>query len=88
MAMAVLSWILLGLVAGFIAGKLLNRRGELWAMDFVLGILGAVIGGWVFRAISTTGVTSFNLWSLLAALVGSLALLIAGRTFLRPARRV
>jgi len=87
MAMAVLSWILLGLIAGFLAGKSLNRRGEVLPLDLVLGILGAVIGGWAFRAVGATGATNVTMWSLVVALVGSIAFLVAGRALLYPARR-
>ena len=44
-----LMWVVLGLVAGFIASKLINRRGEGIILDILLGIVGAFIGGWLFR---------------------------------------
>ena len=79
MLIDVVQWIVLGLVAGFIASKIVNKRGEGLVMDIILGVLGAVIGGWLFRALGTAGATGFNLWSLLVAVVGAIALLFVGR---------
>jgi uncharacterized membrane protein YeaQ/YmgE (transglycosylase-associated protein family) len=74
-------------MAGFMAGKLLNRRGEVLPVELVVGVIGAVIGGWIFRAAGAAGVTGFNMWSLVVALAGSAVLLVAWRASLRPARR-
>ena len=72
-----LAWIFLGLVAGFLASKVVNRSGSGILLDIVLGIIGAIIGGWVFNAVGAAGVTGFNLWSILVAFVGAvLALLV------------
>ena len=76
MVMGVLAWIVLGLIAGFIASSLVNKRGEGLAFDILLGIVGAVIGGWLFNAVGATGVTGFNVWSLLVAVVGAVVLLV------------
>ena len=77
MVMGVLGWIVLGLIAGFIASKLVNNRGEGLPFDILLGIVGAVIGGWIFNAAGATGVTGFNVWSLLVAVLGAVVLLVA-----------
>lgn len=79
-----IAWIILGLIAGFIASKIVDARGQGVVLDIILGIVGAVIGGWIFRAFGAAGVTGFNLWSLLVAVVGAVVLLwiyhaIAGR---------
>jgi uncharacterized membrane protein YeaQ/YmgE (transglycosylase-associated protein family) len=50
MVMGVIGWIVLGLIAGYIASTLVNKRGEGLAFDILLGIVGAVIGGWIFNA--------------------------------------
>ncbi|MDB5357752.1 MAG: GlsB/YeaQ/YmgE family stress response rane protein [Phycisphaerales bacterium] len=71
-----LAWVILGLIAGFIASKLVNRRGEGAMLDILLGIIGAVIGGWLFRVLGMHGVTGFNLWSLLVAVLGAVVLLL------------
>ena len=74
--MSLLAWIVLGLVSGFIASKLINRTGEGVILDIVLGIVGAVVGGWLFNTFGMAGVTGFNLYSLLVAVVGASALLV------------
>ena len=73
--MSVLSWILLGLIAGFIASKIVNREGQGFLLDIVLGIVGAVVGGFLFSAIGATGITGFNLYSMFVAVVGATGLL-------------
>jgi len=76
MTMNVVTWIFLGLIAGFIASKLVNRRGEGVGLDIVLGIVGAIAGGWIFNAMGSAGVTGFNLWSILVAVVGAVLVLV------------
>jgi uncharacterized membrane protein YeaQ/YmgE (transglycosylase-associated protein family) len=75
MIMGFIGWIVLGLIAGFIASKLVNNRGEGPLMDIVLGIVGALLGGWLFNQFGSAGVTGFNAWSLLVAVVGAVAAL-------------
>jgi uncharacterized membrane protein YeaQ/YmgE (transglycosylase-associated protein family) len=74
--MSVLAWIVLGLIAGFVASKLVNRQGEGAILDIVLGIVGALLGGWIMSALGGYGVTGFNLYSLLVAILGAAVLLI------------
>lgn len=76
MVMGVLGWIVLGFLAGFIASKLVNNRDQGLAFNILLGIVGAVIGGWLFNAAGATGMTGFNVWSLLVAVLGAVALLV------------
>jgi uncharacterized membrane protein YeaQ/YmgE (transglycosylase-associated protein family) len=83
MFLDVIQWIVLGLVAGFIGSKIVNRRGEGVLLDVILGVFGAVIGGWIFRAMGTAGATGFNLWSLLVAVVGAVVLLLIGHAVRR-----
>jgi uncharacterized membrane protein YeaQ/YmgE (transglycosylase-associated protein family) len=72
--MGLLGWIILGGLAGWLAAVLLEeRRG--CALNILVGIVGAVLGGLVFNALGSRGVTGFNLWSLAVAILGSLALL-------------
>jgi uncharacterized membrane protein YeaQ/YmgE (transglycosylase-associated protein family) len=73
--MSILGWILLGLVAGFIGGKIVNRQGQGMLMDIVLGIVGAIVGGLVFSLFGATGVTGFNIYSLIVAVIGSVVVL-------------
>jgi len=75
--MSVVVWVLFGLVAGFIAGKLVNSTGARVFLDIALGIVGAVIGGLMFNQVGAAGMTGFNLWSLFVAVCGaSLALFV------------
>jgi uncharacterized membrane protein YeaQ/YmgE (transglycosylase-associated protein family) len=83
--MSILAWIVLGLIAGFIASKLYSGSGQGFLMDIVLGIVGAVLGGYLFTALGATGITGFNLYSMLVAVIGAVVLLavyhaIAGRS--------
>jgi len=75
--MSFLAWIALGLVAGFIGSKIVNKAGEGIFIDIVLGVVGAVVGGWIFSFLGATGVTGLNLYSILVAVVGAVLFLIA-----------
>lgn len=75
--MSVVSWILLGLIAGFIGSKIVNKTGQGLIMDLVLGIVGAIVGGVIFSAFGSTGITGFNIWSLIVAIIGSIVVLWA-----------
>jgi uncharacterized membrane protein YeaQ/YmgE (transglycosylase-associated protein family) len=74
--MSIIAWIILGLVAGFIASKIVNRHGEGVFLDIVIGIVGAVVGGWIMAAVGGQGVTGFNIYSLLVAIGGAIVLLV------------
>jgi uncharacterized membrane protein YeaQ/YmgE (transglycosylase-associated protein family) len=74
--MSFLSWIVLGLLAGFIASKIVNQHGEGVLLDIVLGIVGSVVGGLVFALFGAGGVSGFNLYSLLVAVIGAIATLV------------
>jgi uncharacterized membrane protein YeaQ/YmgE (transglycosylase-associated protein family) len=83
--MSILAWIVLGLVAGFIGSKLVNKTGEGILMDIVLGIVGAVIGGWLFNAFGAGGVSGLNIYSLLVAVVGAVLFLVVYHAIRRVA---
>jgi uncharacterized membrane protein YeaQ/YmgE (transglycosylase-associated protein family) len=74
--MSILAWIVLGLVAGFIGSKIVNKSGEGLILDILLGIVGAVLGGWLFNRFGASGVTGLNLYSLLVAVIGSVLFLV------------
>lgn len=74
--MSIIAWIVLGLVAGFIGSKLVNKRGEGLFLDIILGVIGAVVGGWVFSLFGAQGVSGLNLYSLLVAVVGAVVVLV------------
>jgi uncharacterized membrane protein YeaQ/YmgE (transglycosylase-associated protein family) len=73
--MSLIAWIVLGLVSGFIASKLVNKTGEGVLMDIVLGIIGALVGGWLFSEFGRAGVSGVNLYSMLVAVVGAVVVL-------------
>jgi uncharacterized membrane protein YeaQ/YmgE (transglycosylase-associated protein family) len=73
--MGIIAWIGLGLIAGFIASKIVNHTGSGVIMDVVLGVVGALVGGFVFSMFGATGVTGFNIYSMLVAVVGAVVVL-------------
>jgi uncharacterized membrane protein YeaQ/YmgE (transglycosylase-associated protein family) len=73
--MSILAWIVLGLISGFIASKIVNRSGEGALLDIVLGIVGAVVGGWLFNRFGMIGVTGFNIYSMVVSVVGAIVVL-------------
>jgi uncharacterized membrane protein YeaQ/YmgE (transglycosylase-associated protein family) len=82
--MSIISWIILGLIAGFIGSKLVNSQGQGLLLDIALGVVGAIVGGVLFSLFGATGITGLNLYSMLVAIVGSVVVLwayhaIAGR---------
>ncbi|MEO7329377.1 MAG: GlsB/YeaQ/YmgE family stress response membrane protein [Minicystis sp.] len=83
--MSVIAWIFFGLISGFIASKLVNKQGEGVFLDILLGVVGAVVGGWLFTAFGSTGVSGFNLWSILVAVTGATLTLMAYHLIARRA---
>jgi len=83
--MSLLAWIVLGLIAGFIASKIVNRRGEGLLLDTLLGVVGAVIGGMLFRLVRVHAVTGVNLHSLIVAVAGAVLVLVAYHALRRTA---
>lgn len=74
--MSIVAWVVLGLIAGFIASKIVNKTGEGVLLDIVLGIVGAVVGGFIFNQLGHVGVTGFDLRSMLVAIVGAIVVLV------------
>ena len=74
--MSILAWLILGLIAGFIGSKIVNKSGEGLILDIILGIVGAFAGGFLFNLFGAQGVTGLNLYSLLVAVIGSIVLLL------------
>ena len=73
--MSLFAWLLLGLLSGFIASHLVNHRGEGMVLDILLGIVGAIVGGWLFHLFGEPGVTQLNLQSLIVAVAGAILFL-------------
>jgi uncharacterized membrane protein YeaQ/YmgE (transglycosylase-associated protein family) len=74
--MSFIAWIVLGLIAGFIASKIVNKSGDGFLLDIVLGVVGSVVGGWLFQTFGMSGVTGVNLYSVLVAVVGAIVVLV------------
>ena len=82
--MSIIAWIILGLIAGFIGSKIVNKSGQGFLLDVALGVIGAVVGGVIFSFFGVSGVTGLNIYSLIVAVVGSVVVLwvyhqVAGR---------
>jgi len=75
--MGIIAWLIMGLVAGFVASKLVNKQGEGIAMDIVLGIVGAVVGGFIANVLGFHGITGFDVYSILISVLGAIVVLIA-----------
>lgn len=74
--MNILLWILLGLAAGWLASVVMGTRSRQGiGMDILLGMVGAVIGGFIFSAFGQTGITGFNLYSLTVATIGAMIMI-------------
>jgi len=73
--MSLFAWIVLGFIAGFIASHIVNHRGEGMVLDILLGIVGAVTGGWVAHAVGIAAITRLNVYSVIVATAGSIVFL-------------
>ena len=71
-----LAWIVLGLIAGFLGSKIVNKQGEGLIRDVLLGVVGAVVGGWLFSKFGAGGVTGVNLYSIVVAVIGAVVVLV------------
>jgi uncharacterized membrane protein YeaQ/YmgE (transglycosylase-associated protein family) len=74
--MSILGWIILGLISGFIGSKIVNKTGEGFFLDIILGVVGAIVGGFLFRLVGGHGVTGLNLYSFVVAVIGSIIVLV------------
>lgn len=74
--MSLLGWIVLGLIAGYIASLIVDNGGKGPLLDIVLGIVGALVGGEIFNALGAVPITGFNLYSLFVAVIGAVVVLV------------
>jgi uncharacterized membrane protein YeaQ/YmgE (transglycosylase-associated protein family) len=82
--MEILTWIIIGAVAGWIASMIAGTNAQMGLLaNIIVGIAGAFIGGFIFDAFGGEGVTGFNLWSLFVAVVGAVILLFIVKLFRR-----
>jgi uncharacterized membrane protein YeaQ/YmgE (transglycosylase-associated protein family) len=77
MFMGIFSWIVLGLIAGFIGSKIVDRQGQGFWLNIVLGVAGALVGGFLFELFGVSGVTGLNIYSMIVAVVGAVVVLLA-----------
>jgi len=73
--MSLLGWIFFGLITGFIASRIVNARGEGCILNIALGLVGALVGGFIFSHIGGTGISGFNLYSMFVAVIGAVVVL-------------
>ena len=74
--MSILAWLVVGLIAGFLASKVINKTGEGLVMDIVLGVVGAVVGGFIFNMLGASGATGINPYSIFVAFIGAVVVLM------------
>jgi uncharacterized membrane protein YeaQ/YmgE (transglycosylase-associated protein family) len=74
--MSIIAWIVVGLIAGFIGSKIVNKTGEGLIRDIILGIIGAFVGGWIFTMFGAAGVSGIDLYSIFVAVVGAIIVLV------------
>ena len=86
--MTFLAWIVLGLIAGFIASKMVNHRGEGVMLDIVLGIVGAFAGGFLFNTFGAHGVDGLNIYSIFVSVIGAVVVLLLYHTVIGRGRRL
>jgi uncharacterized membrane protein YeaQ/YmgE (transglycosylase-associated protein family) len=84
--MSFIAWIVLGLIAGFIGNRVVNKHGEGILGNIIVGVVGAFLGGFLFNLFGASGVTGLNLWSILVAVIGAVMLLV-GYNAIRRERR-
>ena len=74
--MGIISWIVLGLIAGFIGSKIVDSQGQGFWLNIALGVVGALVGGFLFDLFGASGVTGLNIYSMIVAIVGSIVVLV------------
>jgi uncharacterized membrane protein YeaQ/YmgE (transglycosylase-associated protein family) len=78
--MGIIGWIILGLIAGFIGSKIVESEGQGFWLNIALGIVGALVGGFLFDLLGASGVTGLNIYSMIVAIVGSIVVLVIYNT--------
>jgi uncharacterized membrane protein YeaQ/YmgE (transglycosylase-associated protein family) len=75
-SVSIIAWLILGLISGFIASKIVNKTGAGIVLDIVLGIVGALVGGFIFSKLGASGITGLNLYSMIVAIIGAIVVLV------------
>jgi uncharacterized membrane protein YeaQ/YmgE (transglycosylase-associated protein family) len=86
--MGIISWIILGLIAGFIGSKIVDREGQGFWLDIALGIVGALVGGFLFDLFGASGVRGLNIYSMIVAIAGPIVVLLIYNTLTGRRRSV
>ena len=81
--MGIIAWLVMGLIAGFIASKLVNKQGEGMLKDMVLGIVGAFVGVFFAHLLGFEGITGFNAYSTLVSVLGAIVVLLVYHVLVR-----
>ena len=81
--MSILAWIVLGLIAGFIASQIVNRHGGNLLLDIILGVVGAVVGGFIFNYFGHSAPTGINFYSIFVAFIGAVIVLVLYHAVMR-----
>jgi uncharacterized membrane protein YeaQ/YmgE (transglycosylase-associated protein family) len=87
MYMSILAWIVLGLIVGFVASKIVNKAGASVAINVALGVIGALLGGWLFDQFGPPPVTGLSWWSLVMAATFAVFVLMGYHTIAEPRGR-
>jgi uncharacterized membrane protein YeaQ/YmgE (transglycosylase-associated protein family) len=74
--MSILAWLVVGLIAGFLASKVINKSGSGLVVDIVLGIVGAIVGGFIFNMLGHSAATGINIYSIFVAFIGAVVVLL------------
>ena len=74
--MSIIGWMVLGLISGFIASRVVHKEGRGIVPDIILGIGGAIFGGLLFKEFAAESVTRLSLYSMLAAIIGAISVLL------------
>ncbi len=82
--MGVLLWVVFGAIAGWLASMVMKTNASQGTLgDIILGVIGAIVGGYVMNFFGYDGVTGFNLYSMVVAVIGACLLIALGRMFFK-----
>lgn len=84
--MGIIAWIILGAFSGFVAAKIVEGKGRGLLVNIFVGLLGALIGGFIVNGIGGTGITGFNPWSVIISVFGAVVLLFILNGFKRTVK--
>jgi uncharacterized membrane protein YeaQ/YmgE (transglycosylase-associated protein family) len=81
--MGIMAWIIVGIIAGWMAKRVIPGEGPAGLLgDLVIGVVGAIVGGWIFSAVGRPGATGVNIASIVVSFVGAVAVLWLMRLFI------